>query len=206
MPPRRATAYDVLIPLVRQHLWPPDGRPPEGWNDLREGSVLKRLLTHRTVSQLEAAIIGLAGLRDSGRIDWLKPGSKVTCRALYNTRSGVTQMFELATEHYWRSTKSRPKKPIETVGNILFHVLAQSVEYREYIRSPAWRERRAAVLAKAGHRCERCPAVTGIEVHHLRYTNLGHEPDEDLEVLCWRCHRTADRERAGLVAADGDVA
>lgn len=112
--------YGVLLRLVREHLWVPDGKPPVGWDDRREGSVLKRLLAHRSVSQIEIAILGLAQLREAGLVDWLKPGAKVTCRALYNSRSGVSQMFELATAEYWKSTKKRPRKQdAESLGDIL---------------------------------------------------------------------------------------
>ena len=102
--------YAVLLKLVREHLWKPDGKPPAAWDERREGSVLKRLLVHRSVSQIEVAILGLAQLRDSGQVDWLKPGDKVTCRALYNSRSGTSQVFELATAEYWRLAKKRPKR------------------------------------------------------------------------------------------------
>lgn len=100
-------ALHTLFPLIRKHLWAPDGKPPEAWSEMREGSVLKRLLVHRTPSQVEVAILGLAQLRDAGQVDWLRPGDKVTCRALYNSRSGVSQMFELATRAYWESAKGR---------------------------------------------------------------------------------------------------
>jgi hypothetical protein len=111
--------YAVLLKLIRANLWKPDGKPPGDWTERREGSVLKRLLVHRTVPQLEVAILGLAQLRDSGCIDWLKPGVKVTCRALYNSRSGVSQMFELATSEYWRTTKKRTPRGMQSLGEIL---------------------------------------------------------------------------------------
>ena len=34
-----------------------------------------------------------------------------------------------------------------------------------------------------------------MEVHHKTYERLGKERRSDLEVLCPRCHRIADRER-----------
>lgn len=106
---RPSHLYTTLFGLVRKHLWCPDGKPPAGWDERREGSVLKRLLCHRTVSQIEVALMGLAMVRDLGVVDWLKPGQKVTSRALYNSRSGVSQMFELATRQYWRSANNRPR-------------------------------------------------------------------------------------------------
>ena len=65
-----------------------------------------------------------------------------------------------------------------------------SPEYRDYMRSEAWRERRARALKRAGFRCQICGEDTGkLEVHHNRYDNLGNERDEDLVALCGQCHR-----------------
>ena len=55
-------AFRQLFPIIRDKLWAPDGKPPEAWDERREGSVLKRLLIHRSLSQLEVAILGLASL------------------------------------------------------------------------------------------------------------------------------------------------
>lgn len=195
--------YATLIPLIRRELWSPDGKPPAGWDDRREGSVLKRLLVHRSKSQVEVAILGLAQLRDSGQVDWLKRGDKVTCRALYNTRNGVSQMFELATAAYWvKAKKKRPRPQMESMGDVIFGIMAYSGKYKAYLQSPEWRATRERVLARAGLRCERCQSYgDGLDVHHLRYTSLGHEPDEDLEVLCRPCHNAADAERKRRAAS-----
>ena len=164
------------MPLIREHLWTPDGKPPEGWDERREGSVVKRLLVHRTVSHLEVAILGLAQLRDTGQIEWLKKGAKVTTRALYNSRSGVSQMFELATRAYWQQAKRRPARPTSSIGDILMHSLRWSKDYQGYMKSPAWKARREQALFLAGHRCSQCNNYgEGLDVHHLRYTSLGHE-------------------------------
>lgn len=197
--------YRVLLPLIREHLYPPDGKPPATWDERREGSVIKQMLRFWNVSQIEVAILGLARLRDTGQIDWLKPGAKVTLRALYHTRSGVCQMFELATAEYWRVAKHRPKKrPDRSVGEILESAIRQgefSERYKRYLQSPEWRAKRAQVLARAAERCERCDDFgVMLEVHHLRYNSLGFEPLEDLEALCERCHNRADAERRGDAA------
>lgn len=119
-PPEGRNAFAVLMPLVRRVLWAPDGKPPEAWDERREGSVLKRLLVHRTVSQVETAILGLSLLREHGSVPWMAKGSKVTSRALYCTRSGVSQMFELATQEYWRDAKrTKGKKGMQSLGDVL---------------------------------------------------------------------------------------
>lgn len=64
--------------------------------------------------------------------------------------------------------------------------------YREYVASTAWRLRRAKEIAKAGGACQECghtgSAGIPLQVHHLRYDNLGDELERDLVVLCKLCH------------------
>jgi 5-methylcytosine-specific restriction endonuclease McrA len=64
----------------------------------------------------------------------------------------------------------------------------RAMPYREYLRTPEWRERREAVLIRAGRRCYVCNANTSLHVHHRTYERRGSERDDDLVVLCWRCH------------------
>jgi hypothetical protein len=80
--------------------------------------------------------------------------------------------------------------------------------YNAYIYSDAWRLVRGRVLLRADHRCEwvartgnRCKATRGLQVHHLHYRNLGHEPLEDLLALCPKHHAMADRRREREVEA-----
>lgn len=71
--------------------------------------------------------------------------------------------------------------------------------YEAYIASPAWARRRRRSLALSGRRCQyereddfgavtRCPRTRYLTVHHRTYDRLGHEIDEDLEVLCYFHH------------------
>jgi 5-methylcytosine-specific restriction endonuclease McrA len=78
--------------------------------------------------------------------------------------------------------------------------VGHSRDYSRYIGSLDWEFRRKEyLLLVADFKCERCQAEqTGdlrLEVHHVRYDNLGAEPDDDLEALCPDCHRRADRQR-----------
>ena len=80
----------------------------------------------------------------------------------------------------------------------MFH----SQKYREVINSAAWKLRRQRMFAEAGG-CERCFLMTEqLELHHKHYDTLGHEQDEDLEVLCKACHKQADAEREISVEVD----
>lgn len=64
----------------------------------------------------------------------------------------------------------------------------KSWKYKEYIRSPAWKERRKQFFGKYGKRCVICRGDRNIGLHHISYENLGSEPDEDLVALCWQHH------------------
>jgi 5-methylcytosine-specific restriction endonuclease McrA len=63
-----------------------------------------------------------------------------------------------------------------------------SMTYEQYLGTRHWRQRRERSLVLADHRCERCGARSTLQVHHRTYERLGEELDEDLEVLCDRCH------------------
>jgi 5-methylcytosine-specific restriction endonuclease McrA len=63
--------------------------------------------------------------------------------------------------------------------------------YAGYLRSPYWRAVRRRALVAAGYRCQRCPAVRDLQVHHLTYERLGCEQPADVEVLCDSCHAAA---------------
>jgi hypothetical protein len=65
---------------------------------------------------------------------------------------------------------------------------AKTPGYHEYLRSDAWRQRRAPVLAAAKGICLGC-GRRAEGVHHRSYERLGHEADVDLVAVCWDCHR-----------------
>jgi hypothetical protein len=90
------------------------------------------------------------------------------------------------------------------------------IDYSAYIQSIEWIARRAAFLVKRkcpGYRelgrcsgkvkadhwhCRGCFTLLLlplVEVHHKNYDRLGQERDSDLEVLCGKCHKEADKDR-----------
>lgn len=62
--------------------------------------------------------------------------------------------------------------------------------YDEYLDSDWWQHVRRRRLALADYQCEECGDNDQVlHVHHLNYDRLGCERDEDLAVLCEKCHR-----------------
>ena len=57
-----------------------------------------------------------------------------------------------------------------------------------YMQSPEWKHKRALVLARDNFQCRICSSPSNLQVHHLSYKNLYHEPLSDLATLCGDCH------------------
>src|SRR5690242_2200959 len=110
--------FRTLMGLVRRHLYVPDGHPPAGYSEQRDGSVLKQLLERgRSMGDVAVAIEGVALLRDQpglygeDGVEWLgRPGTKLTCRVLLK-RCGVQSVWVLATRAYWTRENRRPSQP-----------------------------------------------------------------------------------------------
>ena len=69
----------------------------------------------------------------------------------------------------------------------------ERMDYREYLRTPEWRQVRAASLVRAGNCCALdVTHTTDLEVHHRdngAYARRGRELASDIIVLCRACHR-----------------
>ena len=76
---------------------------------------------------------------------------------------------------------------------------------KEYEKSTWWKKKTKALLDKTDCTCAICgrhrwvwqvrkkvwKRKLNFSVHHIRYTNVPYEKDEDLLVLCTCCHKTA---------------
>lgn len=71
-------------------------------------------------------------------------------------------------------------------------------EYAEYMASPRWQEVRAGAVLRAKGLCERC-GRTVQQVHHRSYERVGgDELPEDLEALCFGCHKKHHTKKKAL--------
>ena len=77
-----------------------------------------------------------------------------------------------------------------------------SKQYDDYMRSDAWAKKRKERLELDDNHCVMCGRRNGLrkdgvtpilQVHHIKYINLGNEPMEDLVSLCGACHRKIHR-------------
>jgi hypothetical protein len=70
-----------------------------------------------------------------------------------------------------------------------------TASYSEYIKSDAWRTKRALVLKRCGGVCEGCGRAKATEVHHTTYLHLFDEFLFELLGLCHGCHERITTER-----------
>lgn len=67
--------------------------------------------------------------------------------------------------------------------------------YNKYILSPGWKKKREKAFRLLGRKCSRCNSTVGLEVHHKTYNHLYKETSADVDILCSKCHPSADSER-----------
>jgi hypothetical protein len=100
----------------------------------------------------------------------------------------------------WRKPKSKAKQRHQPPAKPVRPIPRNREQYREYLKSEHWRHRRAKAMRAAGHRCQHCGAMVGLNVHHRNYDHLYAEEPEDLVVACRDCHERY--HRVGVWDAD----
>lgn len=62
-------------------------------------------------------------------------------------------------------------------------------KYDEYLATPAWEARRAAVMKRSAGLCEGCRERPATQVHHLTYEHVFDEFLWELVAICNSCHK-----------------
>lgn len=71
-------------------------------------------------------------------------------------------------------------------------------EYSKYLKSEHWLETRQKRIDLDDNRCYICGKRKYLNVHHIRYNNLGHEDvNSDLITLCKQCHSMLHKIKDG---------
>lgn len=61
-------------------------------------------------------------------------------------------------------------------------------DYHDYLRSPAWRDKRERVLRRDGYMCQSCLSNPATQVHHMTYKYGRFTPLFLLQSVCDHCH------------------
>ncbi len=66
----------------------------------------------------------------------------------------------------------------------------RAMPYSEYLETDHWKLTKKAAMRRANFTCQKCK-IPGkpLQVHHLTYKRLGREADNDLQSLCFDCHK-----------------
>lgn len=66
-----------------------------------------------------------------------------------------------------------------------------SLEYKEYLMSDEWQEKRLHIAKLRKYTCEKCKKIikSGFHIHHKTYKHFGAEKDHELMFLCRNCHK-----------------
>lgn len=59
--------------------------------------------------------------------------------------------------------------------------------YKDYLASDMWKDKKKLMLSLYPS-CQKCDSNIGLNVHHKNYYSVGNEGQEDLIVLCFKCH------------------
>jgi len=66
-------------------------------------------------------------------------------------------------------------------------------EYREYLLSESWKQRKVDLANEWGNKCAWCGSTNVLNLHHLNYDSLEKETVKDVILLCKGCHLRAHK-------------
>ena len=103
--------------------------------------------------------------------------------------SAVPSFDETLQETYYQHVSDEATRKREQSSREWF------AAYDQYLRTPEWRYKRAAVLRRERGVCQGCGGVAD-SVHHLTYERLRAELLFDLVAVCRSCHQRAHPNRS----------
>jgi len=63
------------------------------------------------------------------------------------------------------------------------------MNYKEYLQSEEWANKRIIVIEREWWRCKCCNSRKNLNVHHRTYETIHTDQEiNDLTLLCWKCH------------------
>ncbi len=153
--------------------------------EIREFEIDVTLLANNLLGMSGARFLGL--LNKQVKYTCERCGGRLSACGQWRKRDGQTlcaRCFDIADAKTSSGDSCSPE------GGYTAHNKSdkRAVEYRYYIESDWWAQRRQRALAMAEQRCQICCSTGPLDVHHRSYERLYREADADLVVLCKECH------------------
>lgn len=121
------------------------------------------------------------------------PPSDLACPVLFDDEARKNRNDARAQEfqNAWAEARERENMEQEQAR-------AQYTQrYHEYLETPQWKAKSAAVIRRANGVCEGCLDARATEAHHTTYEHIFNEPLFDLVALCRPCHARIHSEKSG---------
>jgi 5-methylcytosine-specific restriction endonuclease McrA len=110
---------------------------------------------------------------------------------------------DLLWAEYVGSHRLTPQAEMRILRQLQFdHVLSSKKLYHLYLQSKVWKYKRKRVMIRDGFACVKCHSELFLNIDHINYPEvLGMERMEDLQTLCWSCHK--QKTKAHDLGANG---
>jgi hypothetical protein len=139
-----------------------------------------------TLRQLPRSIRPLSQKKIS---QFLKEESFDCFKKEISNNSGIAKEIGVSTKIFRsKGSKRKKKRRHKSKREIRRYQKRIPTQYRPYIKSHWWTDRKNAYYKKFGRRCAACDGTNRINLHHLRYGSYGREKDEHLVPLCHEHH------------------
>jgi hypothetical protein len=123
--------------------------------------------------------IGIETAGEADGLQWEMLGSGKTLRQAY---------WDMAKRGEINDPAQCPFGPPETDPAPFKEAKAPEFNYRDYLKSPQWRQLRDKVVKRDGAICQGCLSARSEHVHHMTYSHIGKEFAFQLVALCEPCH------------------
>lgn len=100
------------------------------------------------------------------------------------------QEMDSRADAYLKQRQAHFDKIVSEAADRAFEARPENTpDYQDYLRSPQWKRKAAAIMERAGGKCEGCLSRAAEEVHHTTYAHIYNEFAFQLLALCSPCHR-----------------
>ena len=65
-------------------------------------------------------------------------------------------------------------------------------KYKIYMVSPLWQFKKILCRIESGRKCVACENKSRLTIHHINYSRMFHEEQDDLICLCWKHHKKVE--------------
>lgn len=112
--------------------------------------------------------------------------SEVQLQILAKFLDGLEVMQSIGCEDYILSFRNGF---VSVHRTLLIKEKEDYMPYVDYLKTEHWSKVRKMMLNKSAYKCQLCSSKEKLNVHHNNYNHMWNETENDLIVLCEKCHK-----------------